>query len=84
MNERKYNYNKLPNYNNSINEEDIEFILKKENSLNFFCLTEIYQNPIQNKYYFKYLSYGKEIYMKIFQTYVNDSLTSCHNVFFFK
>lgn len=81
---RKYNYDKLPNYNNCINGEHIDFILNKENSLKCFCLNEIYQNPIQNKYYFKYLSYGKGIYLKIFQTYVNDSLTSCHNVFFFK
>ena len=81
---KKFNYVKLPNYNNSTNEEHIDFKIKKKNSLICFFLTEIYKNPIQNKYFFKYLSYGKEIYMKIFQTYVNDSLMPCHNVFFFK
>jgi hypothetical protein len=51
--------------------------------LSFFH-TEIYENPIKEKYFFKYLSYGKEINTKIYQAYINESLTSCHYVFFFK
>ena len=43
----------------------------------------IIRNPI-GKYYFKYLSHGKQIYSKIFQTYTNDSLSCCHDLYFFK
>jgi len=81
---RKYNYDKINIYSQSINNEHADFILKKEKGLRAFFLNEIYQNPIQNKFYFKYLSYGKEYYSKIFQTYVNDSLTCFHYVFLFK
>ena len=83
LDERKYNYDKILKYNENINNEHIEFILKKEDRLRCFCLNEIYQNPIQSKYFYKYISYGKEIYSKIFQTYVNDSLISFHILFFF-
>ena len=72
-------------YNNDINSEHINFILSKEkNTLRCYFINEIFQNPIQGKYYFKYLSYGKQLYSKIFQTYENDSLISYHSVFFFK
>ena len=83
---RKYrNGSDINNYNNYINNEHGNFIMSKEkNIIKCYFLNEIFQNPIQGKYYFKYLSYGKQIYSKIFQTYENDSLTCCHSVFFFK
>ena len=81
---RKYNYDKLTNYNDGINSEHINFILSKKIYLICFCLNIIYPNPLKSKYYFKYLSYGKEIYSKIFQTYTNDSLKCNHYIFFFK
>jgi len=84
LEERKYNYDKCLNFNKNINEEHINFIFEKENHCRCFILNEIYQNPIHNNYYFKYLIHGKDIYSKIMQTYSNDSLTCCHNLFFFK
>ena len=84
LNERKYIYDKVAEYNKSINDEHVNFIFQKENYLRCFVLNEIYQNPIKGNFYFKYLSYGKEIYLRLFQTYTNDSLTSYHIVFFFK
>ena len=84
LDERKYDYDKLPNYNKNINDEHIDFILTKEKNCRCFCINEIYQKPIKNKYFFKYISHGKSICSKIFQTYVNDSLISCHTLFFFK
>ena len=84
LEERKYNYDKCIIFNKSINDEHIKLILEKENKCRCYILNEIYQNPIQNNYYFKYLIKGKEIYSKIIQTYSNDSLTCCHYVFFFK
>ena len=79
-----YINDKLSNYNESINNEHIAFILNKENNMRCFCLNIIYKNPIQCKYFYKYISLGKEIYSKILQTYENDSLLCCHIVFFFK
>ena len=84
LEERKYDYDKAINYNKNINDEQVNFILDKEKCLRCFILNEIYQNPIKDKFYFKYLSYGKDIYLRLFQTYNNDSLTSYHIVFFFK
>ena len=84
LEERKYDYDKSINYNKNINDEHVHFILDKEKCLRCFILNEIYQNPIKDKFYFKYLSYGKDIYLRLFQTYINDSLTSYHIVFFFK
>ena len=84
LEERKFNYDKCYNYNKDINNEHCNFIVEKENKCRCYILNEIYKNPIQNKYYFKYLIHGKEIYSKIIQTYSNDSLTCCHYVFFFK
>ena len=52
LDERKYNYDKCITYNSSINDEHINFIVKKENKCRCFILNEIYQNPIQNNYFF--------------------------------
>ena len=84
LDEREYHYNNVVYYNKIINDEHVKFIFKKGDDLRCFVLNEIYQNPIKGKFYFKYLSYGKEIYLRLFQTYTNDSLTSYHIVFFFK
>ena len=84
LDERKYNYDKVTSYNKSINDDHLDFICEKDNTCRCFSLNEIYQNPIKSKYYFRYLSHGKDIYSKLFQTYVNDSLTCCHILFFFK
>lgn len=72
------------NYIKKINEEHTNFILSKENKLRCYFINEIYQNTTQDKYFFKYLSYGKDIYSKIIQTYDNNSLSCSHYVFFFK
>ena len=80
----KYESSKMQTIINNINDDHIDFILEKESNLRAFFLTEIYENPIKEKYFFKYLSYGKDINTKIYQTYINESLTSCHYVFFFK
>ena len=84
MDERKYDYDKALNYINNINQEHSAFILTKEKYCRCFCKNEIFQKPIKNKYFFKYISHGKSICSKIFQTYVSDYLISCHNLFFFK
>ena len=84
LDERKYDYDKALNYINNINQEYTDFILTKEKYCRCFFISEIYQKPIQNKYFFKYISHGKSICSKIFQTYVSDYLISCHNLFFFK
>ena len=87
LEDRKYNHDKLNTYNNNINNDQIDFILKKKNkdeAIRCFFINEIYKNPIKGKYYFKYLIYGKEIYNKFIQTYSNDSLTCVHYLYFFK
>ena len=81
---RNYNLVQKNNYSNNINVDETNFIINKENKCRCFFLNEIYQNPIKSKFYFKYLSYGKDIYSKIMQTYVNDSLKCYHYTFFFK
>ena len=79
------NYGKeCNNYTKYINQEYCDFILTKCDTLRCYFLNHIYQNPIQGKYYFKYLSHGKNIYSKFVQTYENDSLNCCHYLFFFK
>lgn len=83
LEDRKYVLEKITNYNSVINNEHINYILEKVNKLRCFTLNRIFQNPIK-RYYYNYLIHGKEIYSKIFQTYSNDSLTCCHEVFFFK
>ena len=84
LDERKFDYEKIINYNKNINDEYVNFILSKNNTLRCFCLNEIYKNPISDIYCFKFLSYGKNIYSKLIQTYTNDSLTACNYLFFFK
>ena len=81
---RKYNNNKLFNYNKSINDEYIDFILKRQNNLMCFYLNGIYKNPIESKFFFKYMIYGRDTYSKIFHNYVNDALTSYGVLFFLK
>ena len=49
-----------------------------------FYLNEIYKRPIENKFFFKYIIYGRDIYSKLFQNYVNDAFTSHSILFFFK
>ena len=83
LEERKYDYDKVDEYNKLINKEHINFILEKEKGLRCYILTRIFRNPIK-RYFFKYLVHGKDIYSKMFQNYTNDSLTCCHDVFFFK
>ena len=87
LEERKYNYDKIQEYNKNINNEHIDFILEKiENNQAFkcYCLNEIFQVPIKGKYVYKSLCYGKNIYSKISQSYANDSLICFHHLFFFK
>ena len=83
LEDKKFETNKIMEYNSIINNEHANFILKKENNLRFFILNRIFKNPVK-RYYYKYLVHGKEIYSKIFQGYSNDSLTCGHEVFFFK
>ena len=83
LQERNYG-DECNNYNRYINEEYSNFILAKCNQLRCYFLSFIYQNPIKDKYYFKYLSHGKNIYTRFVQTYENDSLNCCHYLFFFK
>ena len=84
LDERKFVYEKLDGYNDVINKEHINFILQKETRImKCYAVNRIIRNPI-GKYYFKYLSHGKQICSKIFQTYTNDSLTCYHELFFFK
>ena len=81
---RKFDYEKIFNYNNNIIDDLINYILEKEKNLRCFCFNEIYKNPITAKYFFKYLSYGKQIYSKIFFNYTNDSLICRNSIYFFK
>ena len=84
LDERKFVYDKLANYNKNINEDITKYILEKEKNLRCFCINEIYQNPIKGKYYFKYLNYRKQIYSKFFFNYTNDSLICRNSIYFFK
>ena len=81
---RKYNYDKIGNYNIDINKDHLNYILEKNNKLKCFAINRIFKYPIEGKYDFNYLSHGKDIYRVIFQTYQNDSLFCTHDVFFFK
>ena len=84
LEDRKYG-KECSKYNGYINDDLTSFILNEEkSSIRCFFLSEIYQNPIQSKYYYKYLSHGRQIYTKIIQAYNNDSLTCYHYLFFFK
>ena len=72
-------------YNEYINDDLTSFVLNEEKSaIRCFFLSEIYKNPIKSKYYYKYLSHGKQIHTKIIQAFNNDSLTCYHYLFFFK
>ena len=83
LDKEKYESSKMQTLINSINDDHIDFVLEKESDLRAFFLTEIYENPIKEKYFFKYLSYGKNICSKIIQNYSNDSLKSYQYIFFF-
>ena len=84
LEDRKYG-KECEKYNKYINDDLTSFILNKEKGpIRCFFLSEIYQNPIQSKYYYNYLSHGKQIHTKIIQTFNNDSLTCYHYLFFFK
>ena len=79
--------NECDNYGKNINKDLCDYILSKNvggHNLRCYFLNEIFQCPIQNKYFFRYLSYGKQIHFKIFQAYDNDSLECCQHIFFFK
>ena len=85
---RKYG-NECDNYVRNINNELCDYILSKNenvggHNLRCYFLNEIFECPIKNKYFFKYLSHGKQIHFKIFQAYDNDSLECCQRIFFFK
>ena len=84
LDERKYDKDKVLNYINNINSDITKYILEKEQYLRCLCITEIYENPIKGKYFFKYLSHGKQIYSKIFLNYINESLICCLSIYFFK
>ena len=81
---RNYNTEKLRSYNNNINKEHMNYILEKCNKLRSYCINRIFQSPIKGKYYFKYLSHGKDIYRAIFQSYQNEAIICTHDIFFFK
>ncbi len=81
---RKYDKDQVTTYNNNIINEHSEYIVEKNNQLRAMLLSEIYQKPLQGKYFFKYLVHGKNICSKIIQTYTTDNLTCCHYIFFFK
>ena len=81
---KKYNYNKSLEDCNKINEDYINYILSKNNKLRCYAICSIYEKPIKDKYVFKYISHGKEICSKIFNTYINKKLICRHFLFFFK
>ena len=81
---RQYNYSKINTFSSSINVDLTRFLLTKEKYCRVFLLNEIYKSPIKGKYFFKYLSYRKNIYSKIIQNYSNDSLKCYQYTFFFK
>ena len=86
LKDRKYG-NECDNYGKNITEDLCNYIFSKNisnHNLRCYCLNEIFKCPIQNNYFFKYLSHGKQIHFKIFQAYDNDSLECCQHIFFFK
>ena len=84
LEDRKYNQKKNDSYIENINKEHIDYILSLNNKLRSFGISYIFQTPIKGKYYFNYISHGKDIYKTMFQSYQNDSLLMTHNIFFFK
>ena len=80
---RKFSQENAEKNNIIINREHINFILEKEKLLRCFMVNKIFRKPISGKYFFKYLSVGKRICSKIFQTYSNENLKCIHFAFFF-
>ena len=83
LQDRKYGI-ECKKYNEYINNEYSDLVLSKEKYLRCFFLGEIYENIEKNKYFYKYISIGKNIYSKIIHTYENDSLVCLFYSFFFK
>ena len=83
LQDRKFG-DECDNYGDNINEDLCNYILSKNNQLRCYFFNIIFKCPINNKYFFRYLSHGKQIYSKIIQTYKNDSLECCQFIFFFK
>ena len=83
LQERKYG-KECDKYNQYINNEYSSFVINKVKNPRCYLLGEIYENLEGSKYYYNYLSHGKNIISKIIQTYDNDSLTCFFNIFFFK
>ena len=84
LEDRKYNQEKNDSYIQNINKEHVDYIVSIKNKLRLFEVSYIFQTPIKGKYYFNYISHGKDIYKTMFQSYQNDSLLMTHNTFFFK
>ena len=81
---KKFNYSKSLEDCSNINIEYINYILSKENKLRCYAICKIYDKPIKGKYVFKYISQGKSICSKLFNTYINNKLICRHFLFFFK
>ena len=84
LEDRKFNKENNEKNNININSEIVNYILEKEKNLRIFTINKIYKKPLLGKFCFKYLSYGKNIYSKIIQTYDNEDLECIHFLFFFK
>jgi len=84
LEDRNFNYDKNNEYSENINDEDNDYILEKNDSVRLFVINRIFQNPIEGKFDFTYISHGKDIYKSIFQSYQNDSFIFTHDLFFFK
>ena len=84
LEDRKFIRENAEKNNLNINSEIVNFILDKEKYLRIFTINKIYKKPLTGKYFFKYYSYGKNIYSKIIQTYENEDLECIHFLFFFK
>ena len=84
LEDRKFIVENADKNNLTINDECMNFILDKEKYIRVFTINKIYKKPINDKYYFKYLCHGKDVFSKIIQTYENDNLACVHFTFFFK
>ena len=66
LEDRKFIKENAEKNNLNINSEIANFILDKEKYLRIFTINKIYKKPLSGKkYFFKYYSYGKNIYSKI-------------------
>ena len=81
---KNFEINAVKKLNIDINDEHVNFILKKENTLRCFVINKIFQKNTLEQCYFNYLSHGKFICSKIFQTFINDNLVCNHYLLFFK